>query len=182
MPPTKSREKCLAFSGWADSAARMIQSGFLSEEDRKALTALARDASSPCRVTRRANGLVAGNRANPDDRGRNRRRHLDDKAPGIQFLGTLLRKKSSMASANCPHTTRAIIMPSSCGNGSPGRGAGSSCISYRPIAPTLTRSSGYGASCTGMSRTTNATPQKRFRDSVTDNFRVISPKDFRVLT
>jgi hypothetical protein len=23
---------------------------------------------------------------------------------------------------------------------------------------------------------------KRFRDSVTDNFRVISPKDFRVLT
>ena len=36
----------------------MIQSGFLSEEDRKALTALARDASSPCRVTRCANGLV----------------------------------------------------------------------------------------------------------------------------
>src|SRR5450756_2447796 len=36
----------------------MIQSGFLSEEDRKALTALARDASSPCRVTRRANALV----------------------------------------------------------------------------------------------------------------------------
>jgi transposase len=56
--PTKSREKCLAFSGWADSAARMIQSCFLSEEDRKAVTALARDASSPCRVTRRANGLV----------------------------------------------------------------------------------------------------------------------------
>src|SRR5471030_820954 len=36
----------------------MLQSGFLSEEDRKALTALARDASSPCRVTRRANALV----------------------------------------------------------------------------------------------------------------------------
>src|SRR5450756_2713249 len=36
----------------------MIQSGFLSEEDRKALTALARDASSPCRVSRRANALV----------------------------------------------------------------------------------------------------------------------------
>lgn len=36
----------------------MAQSGFLSEEDRKALTALARDASSPCRVTRRANALV----------------------------------------------------------------------------------------------------------------------------
>jgi hypothetical protein len=36
----------------------MIQSGFLSEEVRKALTALARDGSSPCRVTRRANALV----------------------------------------------------------------------------------------------------------------------------
>ena len=36
----------------------MIQSGFLSEEDRMALTALARDGSSPCRVTRRANALV----------------------------------------------------------------------------------------------------------------------------
>jgi transposase len=36
----------------------MLQSGFLSEEDRKALTALARDGSSPCRVSRRANALV----------------------------------------------------------------------------------------------------------------------------
>jgi hypothetical protein len=36
----------------------MIQSGFLSEEDRVTLTALARDGSSPCRVTRRANALV----------------------------------------------------------------------------------------------------------------------------
>src|SRR5713101_5990136 len=36
----------------------MIQSGFLSEEDRKALTALAREGSSPCRVSRRANALV----------------------------------------------------------------------------------------------------------------------------
>ncbi len=41
-----------------DSAGRMIQSGFLSAEDRKALTALAREGSSPCRVTRRANALV----------------------------------------------------------------------------------------------------------------------------
>ena len=41
-----------------DSVARMIQSGFLGEEDRKALTALARDGSSPCRVTRRANAVV----------------------------------------------------------------------------------------------------------------------------
>src|ERR1035437_5707255 len=54
----KNRDKFLAFSDRADSVARMIQSGFLSEEDRKALTALARDGSSPCRVSRRANALV----------------------------------------------------------------------------------------------------------------------------
>jgi transposase len=36
----------------------MMQSGFLSEEDRKALTALAREGSSPCRISRRANALV----------------------------------------------------------------------------------------------------------------------------
>jgi hypothetical protein len=35
----KNRDKFLAFSDRADSVARMIQSGFLSEEDRKALTA-----------------------------------------------------------------------------------------------------------------------------------------------
>src|SRR5271157_5713740 len=54
----KNREKFLAVSDWTDSVSSMIRSGFLSEEDRKALTALARDGSSPCRVTRRANGLV----------------------------------------------------------------------------------------------------------------------------
>jgi len=54
----KTRDKFLAFCDDADSAVCMIQSGFLSEEDRKALTALARDASSPCWVTRRANALV----------------------------------------------------------------------------------------------------------------------------
>ena len=36
----------------------MIRGGFLSEEDRKALIALARDGSEVCRVTRRANALV----------------------------------------------------------------------------------------------------------------------------
>src|SRR5271169_6752907 len=36
----------------------MIRGGFLSEEDRKALIALARDGSMVCRVTRRANALV----------------------------------------------------------------------------------------------------------------------------
>src|SRR3984893_19519184 len=54
----KSRKKFLAVSDWTDSVSSMIRSGFLSEEDRKALTALARDGSSPCRVTRRANALV----------------------------------------------------------------------------------------------------------------------------
>jgi len=36
----------------------MIRGGFLNEEDRKALTALARDGSSLARVTRRANAIV----------------------------------------------------------------------------------------------------------------------------
>src|ERR1700730_3827090 len=54
----KSRKKFLAVSDWTDSVSSMIRSGFLSEEVRKALTALARDGSSPCRVTRRANALV----------------------------------------------------------------------------------------------------------------------------
>jgi RecD/TraA family predicted helicase len=54
----KSREKFLAVSDWRDSVSSMIRSGFLSEEDCKALTALARDGSSPCRMTRRANALV----------------------------------------------------------------------------------------------------------------------------
>jgi hypothetical protein len=54
----KSREKFLAFSGWVDSAARVIHSGFPGEDDRKALAALARDGCSPCRVMRRAKTLV----------------------------------------------------------------------------------------------------------------------------
>jgi hypothetical protein len=53
----KIREKFLAVSNWTDSVARR-KSGVLGEEVRKALTALARDASSRCRVTRRANALV----------------------------------------------------------------------------------------------------------------------------
>ena len=36
----------------------MIRGGFLNEEDRKGLVALARDGSVVCRVTRRANALV----------------------------------------------------------------------------------------------------------------------------
>jgi hypothetical protein len=35
----KSREKTLAFSGWADSGEGMIQGGFLSKEDRSELIA-----------------------------------------------------------------------------------------------------------------------------------------------
>ena len=38
----RTREKCLAFGGGSDSDGRMIRGGFLSEEDRKALIALAR--------------------------------------------------------------------------------------------------------------------------------------------
>ena len=41
----KSRQKFLAFSDLADSVGRMAHSGFLSDEDRKVLTALARDVS-----------------------------------------------------------------------------------------------------------------------------------------
>jgi hypothetical protein len=41
----KSREKFLAFSDWADCVARMIQSGFLNEQDRGELIVLARNGS-----------------------------------------------------------------------------------------------------------------------------------------
>jgi transposase len=47
-----------------------------------------------------------------------------------------IRLLESTCSSMSFSTTRAIIMPSSCGNGLPGRGAGSSCISSRPIART----------------------------------------------
>src|ERR1700683_3596425 len=42
----------------SDSDGRMIRGGFLIEEDRKALIALARDGLAAGRVTRRANALV----------------------------------------------------------------------------------------------------------------------------
>jgi transposase len=54
----RSREKTLAFGSWPDSDDHMIRGGFLNEEDRKGLVALARDGSVVCRVTRRANALV----------------------------------------------------------------------------------------------------------------------------
>ena len=54
----RTREKCLAFGGGSDSDGRMIRGGFLIEEDRKALIALARDGLAAGRVTRRANALV----------------------------------------------------------------------------------------------------------------------------
>jgi transposase len=43
----KIREKFLAFSDWADSVARMIQSGFPGEQDRGKPIALARRANAP---------------------------------------------------------------------------------------------------------------------------------------
>ena len=54
----RTREKCLAFGGGSDSDGRIIRGGFLIEEDRKALIALARDGLAAGRVTRRANALV----------------------------------------------------------------------------------------------------------------------------
>jgi transposase len=54
----KTREKFLAFRGLADSDQRMIRGGFLGQEDRNKLIALARDGSAASRVTRRANALV----------------------------------------------------------------------------------------------------------------------------
>ena len=54
----KTREKFLVFFGLADSAPRMIRGGFLTEEDRGKLVALARDGSAASRMTRRANALV----------------------------------------------------------------------------------------------------------------------------
>ena len=54
----RTREKCLAFGGGSDSDGRMIRGGFLIEEDRKALIALARDGLAAGRVTRRSNALV----------------------------------------------------------------------------------------------------------------------------
>jgi transposase len=54
----KIREKFLAFWGSSDSDGGMIRGGFLIEEDRNKLIALARDGSAASRVTRRANALV----------------------------------------------------------------------------------------------------------------------------
>jgi hypothetical protein len=54
----KIREKFLAGSDWADSVARMIQTGFLSQEDREKLIAMTRDGSLTHRFARRANALV----------------------------------------------------------------------------------------------------------------------------
>jgi len=50
--------KGVDFFGGLDSSGGMIRGGFLSEEYRKALIALARDNLSAGRVTRRANALV----------------------------------------------------------------------------------------------------------------------------
>jgi hypothetical protein len=56
----RTREKCLAFGGGSDSDGRMIRGGFLIEEDRKALIALARDGLAAGRVTRRKRGKSPG--------------------------------------------------------------------------------------------------------------------------
>ena len=50
--------KFLAFRCWSDSDGGMIRGGFLGEEDRNKLIALARDGAAASRMTRRANALV----------------------------------------------------------------------------------------------------------------------------
>jgi transposase len=55
-------EKFLAFGGLTDSSGQMIRGGFLSEDDRNKLIALARDGLAASRVTRRANALVLLNK------------------------------------------------------------------------------------------------------------------------
>ena len=54
----KIRRKFLAICFWSDSDGGMIRGGFLGEEDRNKLIALARDGSAASRMTRRANALV----------------------------------------------------------------------------------------------------------------------------
>ena len=50
--------KFLAFRCWSDSDGGIIRGGFLGEEDRNKLIALARDGAAASRMTRRANALV----------------------------------------------------------------------------------------------------------------------------
>ena len=54
----KVRGKFLAICFWSDSDGGIIRGGFLGEEDRNKLIALARDGSAASRMTRRANALV----------------------------------------------------------------------------------------------------------------------------
>src|ERR1700730_11843065 len=90
-------------------------------------------------------------------------------------------------------TTRAIIMPSSCGNGSPARVPDQAA--FHPVERlwglmhrNVTHNKCY-ATCGQFADVTLDFLRDKvrknwrsFRDSVTDNFRVINPKDFRVLT
>jgi hypothetical protein len=90
-------------------------------------------------------------------------------------------------------------MPSWCKNGSPGQGAGSSLPSYCPHLNPIERLWGlmhrhvthnkcyatcgqFADAVLDFVRDKIPKNWRNFRDSVTDNFRVISPKDFRVLT
>ena len=99
-------------------------------------------------------------------------------------------------------STRAIITPSCCKNGLPDQGAGSSCIfipSYCPHLNPIERLWGlmhrnvthnkcyttcaqFANATLGFLRETVPGNWADLCDSVTDNFRVINPKEFRVMT
>ena len=136
-------------------------------------------------------------RPDPDDRGRNRRRRLDDQAPGID-RGAL----SDVGAHPCLSRQRALSSRQA--------GAGMACAtrvpdqlhfipSYCPHLNPIERLWGlmhrnvthnkcyatcaqFADATLGFLRETVPRNWADFCDSVTDNFRVINPKDFRVMT
>jgi transposase len=149
--------------------SRMIQSGLLSEEDRKVLTALARDGSSPCRVTRRANALVL----------------LDEGWNCQQVAHALLFDDDTIRGWRKLFEQRGIE-----GITSFDVGGSASYLSVKQEDDLKAR---VGAALPRSTRQIGAWIEKEFGSfiadatldffaSVTDNFRVINPKDFWVLT
>ena len=149
----------------------MGRGGFLSEEDRRALLALARDGSAVSLVTRHANALVLLD-------GGMRCREV---AKVLFFDDDTIRGWRQLFEQN----------------GCRVRDAGSSCISCPHLNPIerlwgvmlkpVTHNKSYVTCAPFVDATLDflrdQVPRRwaEFRDSVTDNFRIISPKDFRLL-